>query len=586
MKINNIALISFTLLIIFSGCAEDGLFDLDKEPQDIISGNAVFKDEILAEAYLAQIYEQTRFFDGGQRLDTPADWYLVEGMAAELRTFAYWQRAASFPITVIDENGAGQMDYWPYENIRSANDFIMNIQDTEFDQDFVQQRMSEARFLRAWMYFQMVIRYGGVPIITVPQDVESPKEEINVARNSEKEVYDFIASEMDDIAAILPEDTDKGRPNKYTAIALKSRAMLFAASVGQFDGTTQLGGLLGMPAGDAAAYWQSCYNASQAIVTAGKYSLYNKYPGDPAHNYHQLFVDEAGNPEVIFVEQFDIGMGRGVSYGIGATPFEFRASWGSNFCPFLNIVDEFEYIDGSPGALDRDLIDSDHLFDIDSLFGMRDPRFVGSFFTPETEWQDGMARFHLKTVVGSDTITSGTVGDDGWPAAAPKRNWQNTGFLVKKRLDETELGPIRAGSDEDYIIMRYGEILLNLAEAAFYLGLTTEAMDNVNLIRERAGMPLLTSITEEDIRHERQVELVFEEKRYWDFRRWRIAVEKLDGLRTKGLQYIYHFNEDKYDLVLKNGDPSARVVQERHYYLPLGVSRIADNPNLVENPDY
>jgi len=63
-------------------------------------------------------------------------------------------------------------------------------------------------------------------------------------------------------------------------------------------------------------------------------------------------------------------------------------------------------------------------------------------------------------------------------------------------------------------------------------------------------------------------------------------VEKLDGLRTKGLQYIYHFNEDKYDLVLKNGDPSARVVQERHYYLPLGVSRIADNPNLVENPDY
>jgi len=164
MKINNIALISFTLLIIFSGCAEDGLFDLDKEPQDIISGNAVFKDEILAEAYLAQIYEQTRFFDGGQRLDTPADWYLVEGMAAELRTFAYWQRAASFPITVIDENGAGQMDYWPYENIRSANDFIMNIQDTEFDQDFVQQiqRLTD-RLYALYLFWDLVgFIFGGI----------------------------------------------------------------------------------------------------------------------------------------------------------------------------------------------------------------------------------------------------------------------------------------------------------------------------------------------------------------------------------------------------------------------------------------
>jgi hypothetical protein len=586
MKIYRILLISLSILLILTGCSEDGLFNLDKEPQDIISDAAVFKDEILTEAYLAQIYEQTRFFDGGQNLNAPSGWYLVEGMGAELRTFAYWQIAASFPLTVIDENGAGAMDYWPYTNIRSANDFIMNIQEADFDQDFIEMRMSEARWLRAWMYFQMVIRYGGVPIITVPQDVDDPEDEINVARNSEKEVYDFIASEMDDIAAILPDNADKGRVSKWAALALKSRAMLFAASVGQFDGTTQLDGLLGIPSGDAAAYWQASYNASKDIIDEGPFSLYNKYPDDRAHNYHQLFIDESGNPEVIFVEQFDVGMGRGVSYGIGAIPFEFRASWGSNFCPFLNLVDEFEYIDGSPGYIDRDLIDSDHLFDIDSLFGRRDPRFVASFFTPETPWQDGVVRIHKSTVKDGEELTSGTVGDEGWPASAPKRNWQNTGFMVKKRLDETELGPIREGSDEDYIVFRYGEILLNLAEAAFYLGYTGEALDNLNLIRERAGMPLLTNITEEDIRHERQVELVFEEKRYWDFRRWRIAVEKLDGLTTKGLQYVYYFDEDKYDLILKNGDPSARVVQERHYYYPLGVNRIADNPNLVENPGY
>lgn len=585
MKTKKILITSLAFLWFFSGCEKDFL-DLDKEPQDIISDAAVFKDEILTEAYLAQIYEQTHFFYGGENLNAPSGWYLVEGMGAELRTFAYWQIAASFPLTVIDENGAGAIDYWPYVNIRSANDFIQKIQESEFEKEFIDQRMSEARFLRAWMYFKMVIRYGGVPIITEPQDVDAPAEEINVSRNTEKEVYDFIASEIDAIAALLPEDTDKGRVDKYTALALKSRAMLFAASVGEFDGTTKLGGILGMPAGDAAGYWQASYNASQAIVASGKYSLYNKHSNDPAHNYHQLFIDESSNPEVIFVEQFDVDMGRGVSYGIGAVPFEFRASWGSNFCPFLNIVDEFEYIDGSPGAIDRAEIDSDKLFDIDSLFGMRDPRFVASFFYPESEWQGGVARFHRRTIKDGETLTSGTVGDEGWPAAAPKRNWKNTGFLVKKRLDEGEIGPIRDGSDEDYIVLRYGEILLNLAEAAFYLGNTTEAMDNINLIRARAGMPLLTSTTEDDIRHERQVEMVFEQTRYWDFRRWRIAIEKLDGLRTQGLEYNYHFDEDKYDLIIKNGDPSSRVVQERHYYLPLGVNRIADNPNLVENPGY
>jgi hypothetical protein len=153
-------------------------------------------------------------------------------------------------------------------------------------------------------------------------------------------------------------------------------------------------------------------------------------------------------------------------------------------------------------------------------------------------------------------------------------------------MDESEIGPLRETSDEDYMIYRYGEILLNYAEAAFYLGLTGEALDKVNMIRERAGMPLLGAITEEAIRHERAVELAYEENRYWDLRRWRIAHEKLDGLRTKGLEFTYYFNEDKYDFAYKNGDPSSRTFQDRHYYLPLGVTRVADNPELVENPGY
>jgi len=581
MKIYKLIL-SITILLMLSGC-EEKFFDLDKEPLNMISGSTVFKDEILVEAYIAQIYHAIPWHQGA--IDTPADWILIEGMGAEARCYAYWQTPASFPLVVIDENGSGAIDYWPYNNIRYANEFIIGMQESEFEQEFIDQRVAEVRFLRAYMYFQMVIRFGGVPILTVPQDVNAPADELNVPRNSEKEVYDFIASEMDAIVPILAEDTDDGRVNSYTALALKSQAMMFAASTAEFDGTQDLGGILGIPAGEANSYWQASYDASNAIIGSLKYSLYNKNPADPAENFAQLYVDEA-NTEKIFVEVYDPAMGKGQSWNVGAVPFEFRQTWGSNFCPFVNLIDEFEYRDGTPGALDPALVDAVHLFDIDSVFRNRDPRFVATFFFPESDWQGGKVYFHKRTVVGIDTLTSGTVGPDGWPAKAANRNTVNTGFLVRKRMDEGEIGPIRETSDEDYMIYRYGEILLNYAEAAFYLGQTGEALDKINMIRERAGMPLLGAITEEAIRHERTVELAFEENRYWDLRRWRIAHEKLDGLRTKGLEFTYYFNEDKYDFAYKNGDPSSRTFQDRHYYLPLGVTRVADNPELVENPGY
>ena len=208
MKIYKIIL-SITILLMLSGCEK--FFDLDKEPLNMISGSAVFKDEILVEAYIAQIYHAIPWHQGA--INTPANWILIEGMGAEARCYAYWQTPASFPLEVIDENGSGAIDYWPYNNIRYANEFIIGMQESEFEQEFIDHRVAETRFLRAYMYFQMVIRFGGVPILTVPQDVNSPADELNVPRNSEKEVYDFIASEMDAIIPILDEDTDDGQPH-------------------------------------------------------------------------------------------------------------------------------------------------------------------------------------------------------------------------------------------------------------------------------------------------------------------------------------------------------------------------------------
>jgi starch-binding outer membrane protein, SusD/RagB family len=581
-KSKNIMIAGLTILLSVYSC-DSSFFDLDKEPLNLISDAFVFTDEALVDANLAQIYHLTLFnYIGGNE---PVNDFLESGMGAEGRGFALWQSASWIPLEIMDEGGAPNLiDYWPYNNIRNANEFIIGVQNGDFSQGFKDQRIAEARYLRAHMYFQMVKRYGGVPIITEPQPIDAPESVLFVSRNSEQQVYDFIASEMDAIALILPEVTETGRVCKYTALALKSRAMLYAASVAEF-GSVQLDGLLGIPAGQASNYWQSSYDASMEIITSNKYSLYNNFPDDPAWNFQDLFVEEGNNPERIFVEIYDYTVAKGHSWNLGATPNEFALEWGSNYCPFLHIIDEFQYADGSPGKIDRGLINSGHLFHIDEIFRNRDPRFLATFFFPESEFRGGVARFHRATIVDGVEYTSGTIGD-GWPAAAPRRNWINTGFLVRKRIDEGETGTGRGTSNTDYMVFRYGEILLNVAEAAFYLDRTEEALDNINLIRDRAGMPSLTSVTEADIRQERRVELAYEDHRYWDLRRWRVAHEELNGLRTQGLQYFYHYNEDKYELRLINAEGTARVFQERHYYFPLGVNRIAENPNMVENPGY
>ena len=360
--------------------------------------------------------------------------------------------------------------------------------------------------------------------------------------------------------------------------------MLFAASVAQF-GTVQLNGLLGINSSEAPKYWQKAYDAANAVITSAKYELYQNH-ADKAKNFQELFVDEsASNKEPILSVVFDPDLGKGNSWNVGAVPFEFRAAWGSNYCPFLNIIEEFEYNDGTPGDIDRDLINGDHLFDINTVFRNRDPRFLATFFFPEAEWQGGVVRFHKKTVKDGQTLTSGTI-DGVWPAASPKRNNKATGFLVRKRMDEGEFKPLKKSSDENYHLYRYAEILLNFAEAAFYLNKKDESLDKINMVRSRAGMPSISEATEVAIRHERTVELVFEDHRYWDLRRWRTAHTFLNGLQTKGLTYTYHYDEKKYDFHLINADPSLRVFQERHYYWPLGVSITSDNTNLVENPGY
>lgn len=591
MKNIIISFIALTVLLI--GCQDP--FDL--QPNTIISEDLVFEDEALADAYLAELYADAKIVEEGGNSGLNIN--LINAFGAESRNFAPWQGPFGQVIgPVFNENGAGILAYWPYAHIRQANVFIEKMpQSTSFNSDYIEGRVAEARFLRAFAYFEMAKRYGGVPIVTSALSIDAAESELFVARNSEKEVYDFIISEMDAVAAVLPGVADlDGRVTKWAATAMKSRAALYAASVAQF-GTQQLNGLLGFASSEANSYYQTSLSASKQIMDEGGFSLYRK-SADPVANYHDLFIDENGNPEVIWAEKYDAASGKGHSWDLFAHPDGFGFGWNSNFPTYVGKLELFDFVDGTSGKVDRSMFDGETMIDPAWFFEQRDPRMRASIGYPGRPWRGERIYYHRQTFYtdasgveqSSNSPTFIIPGSDGWPGSGPPRNRNAavTSLQVIKRLDENLPQTGAFLSNTDFYEFRLGEIMLNYIEAAFYLGDPNGDMASImnDEIRDRAGMPPV-DVTEDRIRQERQVELSFEDHVFWDLRRWRIAVEKLDGVETHRFHWDYHYDTGMYTAEIAVGDRGRiRTHPERNYYYALGLGRIADNPNLEENPGY
>lgn len=573
----NFLIISLLLIV---GCSDY----IDKEPLSLISEDLVFEDPALIDAYLADLYKRTDF----PRLrgnPENTNFAMIASMGGEGRSFGAHHPPYGNSTNVITAASAlPGLHYWNYENIRECNNFIENITESQLKPELVEQRTAEVRFLRAYMYFQMVIRYGGVPIVTLVQPLDAPKEDIYVLRNSEKEVYDFVINELDEISQILPsQQMDRGRPSKMAALALKSRAALYASSISKY-GQLQLNGLLGFPSGDAEYYAQLSYEASKEIINSGLHNLYDKYT-DFTENFQNLFLDESpDNSEVIMAEVYDFSKNRAHGYTMRATPHDFSNTF-ATILALYDFTERFEFADGSPGtSISREQIAAQE-WSPDELWNNRDPRFKATIFYPESPWQGGKVHFHSGTLRNGKILTSGTA-EDGWPYKATNRNTVRTGLMVRKRTNES-ISPIPILNDDtDYIIFRLGEIYLNFTEAAFYLGKEGEALTTMNLLRERAGMPPKSAIDMDIIQNERLVELSWEDHSYWDIRRWRIAQELLNGVRMKGLNYIFNYDTKKFKITLINGEGIERIFLDHNYYLPLGVDRVTENPNFVENPGY
>ena len=584
MKNIKYSLLALPLLLL--GCESF----LDKEPLDIISDAVVWEDKNLIDSYLADLYYRSDFIERRGNGDC-VSLCMIASMGGEGRSYGAHHNPYKSSTELITGAGANsELDWWPYQAIRDCNFFIENMKENpNFDDAYNTQRVSEVRFLRSWLYFQMVKRYGGVPIITYAQSMDATDEELYVHRDSEKDVYDFIINEMDTLRQALPPiygASDKGRPTKWAAFALQSRAAIYAASIAKY-GTVQLDGLLGFPASDVTHYAQICYDACDSIMNNGLHFLYEKH-ADPVVNYQNLFLDEtADNKEVIMSEVYDYSKNRAHAFTLRTMPHDFSGTWGSMYYLY-DFIERFEYADGSPGnTISRaQLTAAGAEWTPEELYGNRDPRFRATVFYPESPWQGSKAYFHSSTIRGGVTYTSG-FAEDGWPYKASNRNTTKTGFMVRKRCNESMILPTDVYTDQtDYIVFRLGEIYLNKAEAAYYLNVPDEALNLINTLRARADMPPKTEFTEAMLQNERLVELSWENHSYWDIRRWRIAKQLLDGVRTKGLVFTYNYDTKKYKIAIINAEGVARTFQDRHYYLPLGVSRVAENPNFVENPGY
>jgi len=609
--------IYITILVVFClGSCQKHV--LDKVPLNIITDQQVWTDSTLMDAYLTQQYAYTAVFvqdatgyvdgwgpcpisgtwDFGTSEQSSGPMFMNEIADEAMGGWAYFGTSDIFKTQGIHTAG-GFSEWWeyPYAIFRALNQFIQTVPTVSpsvMSPGKVKLRVAEARFIRAFNYFSMVKRYGGVPLITKVVPLNGTKDQLYPQRNTEQQIYDFVISEMDSVAPVLAATTDYGRPNMYAALALKCRAALYAGSISEF-GTVQLNGLLGIPSSLSQAYYQKAYDAANSIITSGKYALYNSN-SDKIQNFKNIFLVKQ-NSEAIFAKQHN-GVDA-VQAGGNAWSYDFMQcphpqAWGAGMkdAPYLEMAEEFEHVDGTPGALDRNAVQQG-LWSTDSLWANKDPRFYATIWTQNTAWKGGHVDFHNGLIDPNGNILSdpsqGYGGINAWGDQTVDGTF-HTSFGVMKYLDENADNMTwLSRSSTDYLVFRYGEVLLNFAEAAFELGKTSDALKSVNQIRARAGIALLTTITRDQIRHERKVELAFEGHRYWDLRRWRIATSVLNNVSHSGIRYILDYTTRKYKIQILNNIDGANtppIFTSNEYYFPITLTRTSANTNLVENPGY
>ncbi|HBX45849.1 RagB/SusD family nutrient uptake outer membrane protein [Limibacterium fermenti] len=545
MNNNRLNLAILLLASCLSACSDF----LDVKPLDSFTGEAVFSDVKLTEAYVNKRYTEIRDgFNYGLR-------YICDE--------AYHNFNSGSPYLYnrgeVTPDQAGDFGTWKlyFTAIKNCNIYFENIDKLKTDPKIIDRMTGEITFLRAFFYADLISRYGGVPILTKTFGLD---DDMMVKRDSYEACVSFIVGELDKAADLLPLSYDEenyGRATKGAALALKSRILLYAASP------------YWNPSGDKAK-WQAAADAAKAVfdLKDGDGPVYQLDP-----DYKGLFVTNKSK-EIIFMKQFNSEYGHSFDWTDSPNGF---TGW-SRTCVLQDMVDAYEMADGSMPTEDQYAKGTPWL--------NREPRFYASIVCDGQQFRGREIEFFIsstgnKAECGMDS----EYGIDDWNAS-------KTHYTIRKFMNENLRDAWNDKGAQPWIYSRLGEIYLNYAEAMFHLGDESAARAYINKIRERARggqpnvLPDITSSGEEllqKIQHERRVELAFEDHRFFDVRRWKIAMET----ENKPARKITIIRDDQ----TKVKTYKIEILQERkflpqHYLLPIPRSEILRNSLLEQNPGY
>lgn len=638
----------FLLYIALFGLILSSCEDLNLEPKGILGEPELFGNEFGVKKYFAGLYNYL-----------PIEDFVYYGTDSQnsYRPDNYWEQGKKSQGNMsgeffnswvgVDNDGFA---YWPYDRIRDVNTFIQNFPNYQENYTEVEYNkfMGEAYFLRAFFYFGLAKRYGGVPIIKEIQDPTADAETLEVPRNTEYETWKFINEDLTFAIENMGENSVSGRANKYVAAALMSRTMLYAGSIAKYsqylgfetEAATQAG-LAGMEPTQANEFFQYSVDAGR-IIEQGPYSLYKK-EADKALNFANLFLD-ASSPESILIKDYDQTVPGNTrlrhSYDALMCPQPDMSSFvGAESYPpydFMELYDMPAIInpDGTPVRFDNRSDIRNNMeprmkgtmyFDGDELRGKTFSIQKGiyrSFDGPATDAENGSNAAPVNSpdnrILGGrgwttdiDGVTYNITGAHGHFDDQGGEN-NSCGAFIRKYINPdmatSDVREYRSG--QHWVVFRLGEVFLNMAEALYELGERDEAFNYIEMIRERAGAQVVRpaidmtttnigSINEANysyqieaslqfIRDERERELYGENHWWWDLRRWRTADQVLNEFRPRLLSCYFIADEGKYIYLDEtNRWNRSWTASKQCYYEPIPWGEIGKNENLLpQNPLY
>lgn len=581
----------YLIIFVFSltACKKDFL---EKQTLSYLNEEAIFSDSANVSYFVNSRYTNISFswnpttrFDSGNGFASASD---EAGFSFNLGATPY----SLLIITGAANASNADNKLWTlyYKEVRAANLFLRNKDKIPVGIAFKNQLEGEVRFLRAWYSFMMLKTYGGFPLIG--DKVFEESEVIDAKRNTYEECVNFIVEECNVAAGLLVPNYDAnnyGRATKGAALSLKARALLYAASP-LVNGSSELpdpGSLVSYGTYDQTR-WKKALDAAIDVMDLKIYKLYdvNKNSTD----FYNMFLqrNQSAAREHIFAFMRTTGRYLETTWNPVSRGYQNSASG----FPTQELVDAFGMSNGLP------ITDPESGYqgnvNPDQMYVGRDPRFYYTIsYNGSSRAYTGYADAKVWTYTGVIPTGNASVASamlDG----IYKAGATSTGYYSRKMLYDLSVPGGSENSRPD-VLMRYAEILLIAAEASNELyGPSNDVYNWIGEIRKRAGIPEGTyyyglkkngtskEALREIIQNERQMEFAYEEHRYWDVRRWKIAPQT-ENREIHGME-ITRASNGNYTY--------KKIVNRRHvfnnamYFWPIPQSELTKSSLLIQNPGY